>query len=372
MDIRNPEAGELTELTSLISSALGYNKEEPGVARDFPQLYQASNSKHLWAAFEKKDLVAHAGFFPSVMKVESLSLPVAGIGGVFTKEEKQGQGLATQLIEKCAREAKRGGAALAFLWSDKHEFYGKQGFHLVGRQWTVALEPKHAAALTAMGEKLGIPGNALKITDEAVSTGEFLRQSHAYLEIYPLGIARSPEEHAQYLESGSCRVISAWVGQQLAAYFVIGKGKDLQNYIHEWAGAEGALHHLAARCLQDFGHGLFLLSPQFMPDEVPWIYALDGAGVPVSAEYLALVKLLDFSKVKKLTHEYMKQLGLEESDLTMEESNGEYELIWRGGEAQVFDEAGFLRLLFGPELPENKEMQAFLPMRLWYWGMDSV
>lgn len=371
MDIRNPEAGELTELTSLISSALGYNKEERGVAKDFPQLYQASNSKHLWAAFDDKKLVAHAGFYPAVLKVEGLGLPVAGIGGVFTTEEKQGQGLATKLIEKCVREAKRGGAALAFLWSDKHEFYGKLGFHLVGRQWTVAFEPKHAPVLTAMGEKLGIPANALQFTDEKLD-GEFLRQSHAYLDVYPLGVARSPEEHALYLESGSCRVISAWVGKQLAAYFVIGKGKDLQNYIHEWAGAEGALHHLAARCLQDFGHGLFLLSPQFMPDEVPWIYALDEAGVPISAEYLALVKMLDFSKIKKLTHDYMKQLGIDESDLVIEESNGEYELTWRGGEPLVMDEAGFLRLLFGPELPENKEMQAFLPMRLWYWGMDSV
>jgi GNAT superfamily N-acetyltransferase len=371
MDIRNPEPGEIAELTSLISSALGYTKEERGVAKDFPQLYQPSNSKHLWAAFEENKLLAHAGFYPAVMRVESLPLPVAGIGGVFTKEESQGQGLATKLLEKCTREAKRGGAALAFLWSDKHEFYGKQGFHLVGRQWTVALEPKHIPQLTQLGEKLGFPLSALQITDEKLDA-DLLRQTHAFLEIYPIGVARSPEEHAQYLESGSCRVISAWVGKQLAAYFVIGKGKDLQNYIHEWAGAEGALSHLAARCLTDFGHGLNLLSPQFMPDEVPWIYSLDEMGVSISAEYLALVKLLDFAKVKRLVHDYMKQLGLEESDLTIEESNGEYELTWRGGEAIVVDEAGFLRLLFGPELPENKEMQAFLPMRLWYWGMDSV
>lgn len=371
MDIRNPEAGEIADLTSMISTALGYNKDEGGVAKDFPQLYQASNSKHLWVATEGSQVVAHAGYYPAVLKVEGLSLPVAGIGGVFTKEEKQGQGLATKLVEKCAREAKRGGAALAFLWSDKHEFYKKQGFHLVGRQWTLALEPKHAPALAALGEKLGIPASALKITDEKID-GDFLRQSHAFLDIYSIGVARSPEEHAQYMESGSCRVISAWVGKQLAAYFVIGKGKDLQNYIHEWAGVEGALHHLAARCLTDFGHGLNLLSPQFMMDEVPWIYALDGAGVTLTAEYLALVKLLDFEKVKRLTHDYMKQLGLEPDELSITEGDGEYELIWRGGDPLVLDEAGFLRLLFGPELPASKEMQAFLPMRLWYWGMDSV
>lgn len=371
MDARNPVDSELPELTSLISSALGYNKEEAGVARDFPQLYQPSNSRNLWLFSDESGVMAHAGFFPAVMRVEGLSLPVAGIGGVFTKEQKQGQGLATKLVEKCAREAKRGGAALAFLWSDKHEFYEKLGFHLVGRQWTVQLSTEHAPKLRELGEKLGIPNSALKITDEKIDE-DFLRQSRAFLEIYPLGIARSEEEHALYLRSGSCRVISAWVGKQLAAYFVIGKGKDLQGYIHEWAGAEGALHHLAARCLEDFGQPLSLLSPQFMPDEVPWIYALDELAVPISAEYLALVKLLDFDKVKKLTHEYMEQLGLKAADLSITHENGDYELVWRGGNPIVFDEAGFLRVLFGPELPDSKDLQAFLPMRLWYWGMDSV
>jgi GNAT superfamily N-acetyltransferase len=371
MELRNPEPSELTELTGQISRALGYNKEERGVANDFPQLYQPSNSRNLWIATEANEIAAHAGYYPAVLKVESLSLPVAGIGGVFTKEDKQGQGLATKLVEKCVREAKRGGAALAFLWSDKHEFYAKQGFQLVGRQWTLALEPKQAPAMRALGEKLGIPASALQITDEKIDD-DFLRQSFDFLDIYPLGVARTREEHALYMRSGSCRVISAWVGKQLAAYFVIGKGKDLQNYIHEWAGAEGALHQLAARCLEDFGHPLNLLSPQFMPDEVPWIYSLDEAGVPVSAEYLALVKLLDFPKIRKITHEYMEQIGLSAADLVMEDRGGKYELIWRGGAPMLLDEAAFLRLMFGPELPDNKELQAFLPMRLWYWGMDSV
>lgn len=361
----------MPDLTGMISSALGYNKDEPGVARDFPQLYQASNSKHLWLFSDENGIAAHAGYYPAVMRVEGLSLPVAGIGGVFTREEKQGQGLASKLVEKCAREAKRGGAALAFLWSDKHEFYQKLGFHLVGRQWTVKLEPSHANKLSDLGEKLGIPASALRITDEKLDE-DFLRQSRGFLEIYPLGIARSEEEHELLLKSGSCRVVSAWVGKQLAAYFVIGKGKDLQNYIHEWGGAEGALHHLAARCLTDFEHELYLLSPQFMPEEVPWIYALDGMGMTISAEYLALVKLLDFDKVKKLTHEYMQQIGLKPEDLSINHENGDYELIWKKEEPLVLDEAGFLRLLFGPELPENQELQAFLPMRLWYWGMDSV
>ncbi|MGZ3703800.1 MAG: hypothetical protein ACXWSD_18745, partial [Bdellovibrionota bacterium] len=276
----------------------------------------------------------------------------------------------TSLINKCCEEASKEGAALAFLWSDKHEFYKKQGFHLVGRQWTISFDPSHAPKLRALGEKAEIPASALSISEEI--NGELLRQSHALQSIYPIGVERSPEEHALYLDSGSCRVVSAWVGKQLAAYFVIGKGKDLQGYIHEWAGAEGALCHLMAQCLEDFGHPLSLLSPQFMPDEVPWIYSLDQAGVPVAAEYLALVKLLSFEKIRKLTHAFMQRAGLDPAELVMEKSGDEYSVAWRGKTALKLDDSSLLRLLFGPELPSDPELQAFLPMRLWYWGMDSV
>ena len=370
MDIRHPSVAEVTELTSQISKAFGYKEGEAGVERDFPQLYKPSNINHLWVASDAGKVAAHAGFYPSLMRVEALPLPVAGIGGVYTDEAFQGQGLATSLINKCCEGAQKEGAALAFLWSDKHEFYKKQNFHLVGRQWTITFKPELAPVLRALGERAEIPAAALRVSEEV--SGELLRQSHELQDIFPIGIARSAEEHALYLDSGASRVVSAWAGNQLAAYFVIGKGRDLQGYIHEWAGAEGALSHLMAQCLEDFGHPLSLLSPQFMPDEVPWIYSLDKAGVPMTAEYLALVRILDFVKLRKLTHDFMARIGLSPADLVMEELGEGYSVSWRGKTPLALDDSGLLRLLFGPDLPADSELQAFLPMRLWYWGMDSV
>jgi GNAT superfamily N-acetyltransferase len=370
MELRHPSPAEVTELTSQISSAFGYGPGEAGVERDFPQLYKPSNIKHLWVASEGGKVAAHAGFYPSLMRVEGIPLPVAGIGGVYTNEAFQGQGFATSLINRCCEGAHKEGAALGFLWSDKHEFYKKQNFHLVGRQWTIPFKKEMAPVLRAMGERAEIPESALLVSEEV--DVEFLRQSHALQEIFPIGVSRTPEEHALYLESGASRVVSAWAGGQLAAYFVIGKGRDLQGYVHEWAGAEGALSHLMAQCLEDYGQPLFLLSPQFMPDEVPWIYSLDKAGIPMTAEYLALVRILDFGKLRKLTHDFMARLGLEPNDLVMETLGAGYSIAWRGKPALALDDSGLLRLLFGPDLPADSELQAFLPMRLWYWGMDSV
>jgi GNAT superfamily N-acetyltransferase len=371
MEIRNPVPAELPDLIRMVSQALGYNKEEAGVARDFPQLYHPNNSKHLWLAAQKELLLAHAGFYPSVMQLEGGALPVAAIGGVCTQDEHQGKGLASQLVEKCVQEAAKEGAALVFLWSDKHDFYKKMGFHLIGRQWTFVFETRLAPALRERGLHCGMPAVALTISEGLVDE-DFLHQSRALLLAMGLGPARSEEEHALYLKSGACRVISAWVGDRLAAYFVIGKGHDLQNYIHEWAGEEGALHHLAAQCLESFGHSFFLLSPQFMPEEVPWIYSLDEMGIGARAESLALVKLLDFEKIRRAVLDFTTRIGLDPSFLKLRREEHGYFVQWKAEPEHHLDEQGFLRLIFGPEMPAHSELRGFLPMRLWYWGMDSV
>lgn len=371
MEIRNPKANEIEDIVGRVSSAFGYKEGEGDVARDFPQLYNPNNSANLWAAFVAGKLAGHAGYFPTVMKVEGFPLPVAGIGGVFVEEAHRSRGLGAQLVQKACEEAHKHGAALAFLWSDKHDYYAKLGFHLVGRQWTIQLDPKHASILQVQGEKHGIPSEKIKVVEGEI-TPEFLAQSYQLQEKLPVGIARSPAEHSLLLASGACRIFSAWVGKQLVAYCVLGKGKDLGNYVHEWAGEEAGLHHLIAAVLKTHGHPLMVLSPQFMPDEVKWIYTLDELGIGLKGEQMALVKILDFMKVRKLLSEYMTRLGLIANDLKIDRQGHSYHLEWRGKTRLHFDEAKFLKFLFGPEMPANPELKAFLPLRLWYWGMDSV
>lgn len=371
MEIRTLQPNEVDDVISRISKAFGYKAGEGGVGDDFPQLYNPSNHRHLWGAFVAGKLAAHSAFYPSIMKVEGLPLPVAGIGGVFTDEKHRNLGLGSKLVQKCTEEAHRGGAALAFLWSDQHDFYAKLGFYLVGRQWTITLEPSHAPLLRARGEKLGVAKDKIEIIDGAV-TSSFLVQSLKMQEKLNVGIARSPEEHQLLLASDSCRVISAWAGKDLAAYFVIGKGKDLINYIHEWAGDDAALCHLAAACLEKAGVPLHLITPQFMPDEVNWIYALDELGIGMRGEQMALVKMLDFPKLRRLIADYMTRIGLQASDLVIDRADGAFIVEWKKKNRLRLDEGKFLRLLFGPEMPANQELKGFLPVRLWYWGMDSV
>lgn len=370
MNIKNPSPEQLSKLIGRISAAFSYNKEE-SVARDFPQLYSESNIKHLWVECEGNDVLAHAGYYPAVMKVEGFPLSVAGIGGVYTEAGNEGKGFATSLINKCCEEALRGGAALAFLWSDKHEFYAKQGFHLVGRQWTVSLEPRFVSALREAGEKRHLTNSNIRFAENDFEN-DFIQQSRVFLNSYPLGLSRTEEEHEQYLANGSCSVFSAWAGKELLAYMVVGKGKDLPNYIHEWGGDEAALLHLAAWLLERAGKTLFLLSPQFMPEEVPFLYVLDSLGMKMQAEYMALVRILDFPRLRKLALSYVSHVGVKDGDFDLYQREGKYFVQWKGAVPMELTEAQMLGFLFGPAMPTHEELKALFPMRLWYWGMDSV
>ena len=369
MDIKNPDPGELKLLVKRISEAFKYDDGE-SIDRDFPQLYNPSNSKNLWIAMENGKIMAHAGYFPSYIKIEGNLLPVAGIGGVYTEPEFQGKGLASTLVDHCCAMAQKDGAALAFLWSDRHDFYSKLGFRLLGRQWTIHFIPEdskifleRAKALTNI-EKYRVENNP--------QSENFFAQSLSMISNYPLGIVRSLTEQKQYLGSNSCKVTALWEGDALKAYFVFEKGKDLKNYIHEWAGEEAGLFFLASYCLERAGVPIHLISPQFMPEEVPWIYSLDKLKIPMQAEQMALVRLLNFDELKKVIITYLTKMGLDPAFISFERDNDKFRAEFSKGLVYNFTEDQFLGFIFGPDLPANQKLRAFFPVRLWYWGMDSV
>lgn len=359
----------IEELVGRISEAFHY---PPGakVSRDFPLLYSSNNFQRLIAAGEGGKMEAHAGFYPSILKVENIGIRVAGIGGVFTDPKAQGKGYASKLVEECCARAKKEGAALAFLWTDKHEFYRRLGFELVGRQWSIHLSLSRADVLEDLARKDG-SRRAFDFREGADTS--FLLKSFSLFENYTIGNKRRIDEHNAYLTSKGCRVFGAWEGENLAAYCVLGKGLDLEGYVHEWAGDEGALHALLAHCLKTMKRDLVVLSPQFMPEECSWIYTLDENGFAMDAGYMAMVKILDLQQIKKLLEMYMESLGLKKEDLKILKQDERYSVGWRDGAWKAnFSEPEFLRFLFGPDMPSSAELKAFLPMRLWYWGMDSV
>lgn len=365
MSIRTAKPEELQKLIILVSEAFHYGEGERA-DRDFPLLYSPKNIDNLYVFEEHNELLAHAGFFIAKMKLEGAELPVAGIGGVCTLPKAQGQGHASELVEECLKQAKAKGAALAFLWTDKHDFYRKLGFELVGRQWCIEMARNALEKLAGHFEN-----QQIGLTLSTDTKGKFLEQSLRLLSSQALGIIRSSEEHEALLDSHSCKVYSAWRGSELKAYLAVGKGKDLSGYIHEWAGSETELLWLLSESVKISG-AKFLLSPQFMRNEESWIYALEELGFPMTAQYMGMVKILDLKPVLKVLAGFLTTIGLKPGDLSIREEKGAYEISWQNSWKETQTEAGLLRFLFGPDPPSQKELSGVLPMRVWYWGMDSI
>lgn len=369
MDIRALKKDELPNLIARVSRAFKY-PEEQRVDRDFPAFFQEKNVEHLWVAVSGGQIIAHSGAYLSSLRVEGEEITVGGIGGVYSEEEHRGKGAPSLLIEKCCEDLKSRGAALAFLWTGEHAYFRKQGFELVGRQWMIHV-PLDKAKL--LDDEIGgdIGARALGEVRDTVGAEFFQKSLELFLK-FPLGTARSLELHSLLLSSSGCRVFSLWQGSELRAYMVLNKGFDLQGYVHEWAGDERALHVLLAHAAHVLQQDLIVLSPQFTPEEAPWVYALEKLGFSMQPGFMGMVRLLDFAKLRALACKHVEALGLDSKRLVFEREDGRYLLGWDEPLFREVTEREFLKIVFGPELTGVQIWDGLFPLRLWYWGMDSV
>lgn len=373
------KAENLNGVVSFVSKAFGY---EPGkvVAEDFPLIFNKENIGHLFV--KKNDtgaLLSHAGTFLTRLRVEGIEVSVGAIGGVATDKSVQGQGHATDLVKRCCDDLAQQGAALAFLWTGSHDFYRNLGFELVGRQWTLHLPYSQRSHLVGDLEWQSCPYNIEANREKVISDGL------ALLHKYPLGVVRSAKQHRELISIAGAKVFSASDTStgELLAYLVVNKGLDLANHIHEWAGAGDALRFLTRKALEDSGVDLHLLTPQFTPNEVSWIYDIEKRGFKTEAGQMAMVKLLNFSSIQDLVAKRLEAMRLAPGTIEIKKQQSSYLLQWGSARANelTLSESDLLIVLFGPglpsqqlnqDIPEIHLLDAVFPLRLWWWGLDSV
>jgi GNAT superfamily N-acetyltransferase len=86
--------------------------------------------KQVWVAAEGGELIATVQLFPRRMRLLGHSVPCGGIGSVFTRSERRGQGIAVHLLDRAVEEL-RGAAvelALAFATDAGTRAYERVGF----------------------------------------------------------------------------------------------------------------------------------------------------------------------------------------------------------------------------------------------------
>jgi predicted N-acetyltransferase YhbS len=79
-------------------------------------------------------LVACVQIFPRELRAGAATIPVGGIGSVFTSEKARGSGVASQLLEASVAAMRERGMEISLLFASRHDFYARLGWMLWPRE----------------------------------------------------------------------------------------------------------------------------------------------------------------------------------------------------------------------------------------------
>ena len=218
----------------------------PGIAHEFPLLVGERNRGRSFVLREREAIVSHAAWRPLELIAGGRRISAAGIGLVTTAAGRRGRGLAAELIGACLEAAAGEGAELALLFGTPSALYARAGFVLAGRERVLRVEPGPDA--TRAGIRRGQPQDAALLLP--------------LLEEHPLRVSRGLEEFQTQLGLPNTELYVLEQGDSVAAYCVLGKGRDLGGVIHEWAGAAQPLASLIHSVASRRGEPLWVIGPE--------------------------------------------------------------------------------------------------------------
>jgi len=213
--VDGPRPCQPAELSQLIASANQVFRPGGGdMARDYPLLFGESNLGNLMVVRDSDGVVAHAGLCLRRASLHGVTMEVAALGAVFTRQALRGRGLGAAVVGAALERAREAGAALALV-SGEGPLYRRLGFipAPAATAWACpAPSPAESAEDTAAAEAAA----AAATTD---ATGEFnLRLAGEndiplLARIYDAEPVRFARDDADWRALLRASVVFAWPGQ---------------------------------------------------------------------------------------------------------------------------------------------------------------
>lgn len=359
---RSPETHEWTRVVDFLNDNLRQNKNWT-ITSEYPTALSANNIHNMSIITEDEKIIAHAVLKTFVIKTPHAIFKVGAIGSVITDPEHRQQGHSRKNIENCILLAKKQECDLVILWTDQFDFYRKMGFELAGFDYSYIYEN----AGTIQNKKLRfVSGN--NVDPNALQKLYSQHTVHA---------VRGTEDFKNFLKIPNSNLFTAWdQSNQLVAYAVEGKGMDLINYVHEWAGQTDALLDLFQYIRTQKNDVITVMVPahsQNLRQKISQVAGISHQG------YLGMLKVVNkdalLSKIKKA----FRAEGFENIVL---EQQIQHTVFGFGTDLYTLEkESDLIQLLFGPlnvntlDFVSNdvkQKLSVLLPMPLWIWGWDSI
>lgn len=335
------------------------------IAEEYPLAIHDTNLNNVRVMKDQNSFVSAAVMKPLIIRSPAGLFKVAAIGSVVTVPEHRNQGLSRQVLDDCLEAGLKHGCDFAILWTNIFDFYRKLGFELAGTEISLAIPANFKMPEGAHGLRF-LQSN--KVDPEAILR---LYAQHT------TGSVRTGEDIRKFLTIPNSKVYTAWDEQnRLEAYAVIGKGADLEGYIHEWGGGVSKLMPLLSYAVKESARALTLITPAHSTN---LIRQLTAAGCKEHSGVLGMIKILNpapfLTKIKK----FVRGMGVDE--VVLEARDGKFYLGYKQEIFSTDTDTDLVRLIFGPlkasglKVFDKETAEIFdkaFPISMWIWGWDSV
>lgn len=228
------------------------------------------------AAVARERVVACIAYLERDFVTPFGDLRLALLGSVTTDPRWRGRGLASALLGEVESWAARSGCVATLLWPTDGRVYESAGYRPAACEWNVVLPTD-----LALGDRSPL---------RAAQAGDVPALLALY-DRHQVRVRRSAEEFGRLLACPRMRTLVALRGSEPIAYACLGRGGDLGNCVHEWAGEPGAVLALVrAFANENADTPRYLLAPDWSS---PVTEALLDVGCPALTRAMGMAKLAD-------------------------------------------------------------------------------
>jgi len=337
------------------------------LAAEYPLIFRPGFDGRLVVLEDGDDVHSSCAVITRRVLLPGVELPIGLIGSVATKSTQRGRGHASQVLSAAERWLCERGAAIALLWAEDPRFYLARGYRPIGSEVDAVLDPTVVSALPCWGlVRAATPADAAAI--------------HRLYSTHSSRVDRTADETAALLRCPRMQVLVAEEAGTPVAYACLGRGRDLENVVHEWAGGTAAALGLFKEAFARSGaQQVVVMAPD---DGLAVIDALATAGAAVHRGFLGLAKVLPGVGPARLIAELLVARGGGQVDVELSSRDGLSRWRWAGPRgATLLDGAQVLDVLCGPRgvsetLAATRAATGLvateLPLKPFVWGLDSI
>ncbi|MBM3935482.1 MAG: GNAT family N-acetyltransferase [SAR202 cluster bacterium] len=330
----------------------------PTIGFDWSHIYHQDNLENIRVITHDGKVVTTIAIFPQTVRTPRGNISVGGINCFATLPDYRRRGLGEAVLLDAHKKMKDNGHHIALLTTTVHDYYRKFGWESAGTQRSYVFDRGNIGLLPSP--------NGMEISDDWRPDMADIIALHQH---EPLICLRSPELFRLLADHRLNRMFVAKVGGRPMAYAGIREGA-----LVEYGGSPShvaALIRAVFEALDDPNQSTTTRAPTSRatielavktPEANTGLpRTLDTLGIPMRAEYIGMILILDAPGL-------FKTLGI--TEVTLERRDAGWRLQYQNRKLDL-TERQLVKLVFGPERYPHFAPDVF-PIDFYQWKLDIV